>query len=508
MYKLGIIGFGIVGKSILAFLSRQKVVGATASTENELFDDSTPQFGGIHVQVWDARPLGLEEKEIVAVYKANAVDATKIQLKDFILDNDFIIASPGVDLSKYQEYSDKFMCELDFFSAFFSKQVVAITGSVGKTTITKLIGKLASVVPLADSEQPPEVQGTGAYGIGKKCLRTVIGGNVGIGMLDLIQQQDMCDVGVLELSSFQLELNRKFAPDIALWTNWYPNHLDRHQTPHNYFEAKFNLLRYQCDGQIAILSDALFEPQTAQLFNQRLDSIRSTLFVCCLQLNEELVKSIQRTTFYLFYLDGETLCKALVHKGLIHTPEKLFDMSCLPEVTFKANWVQVLVALYALKVDLAALRSFLIANQGPLLESHKHRVELFLSYKGVDFYDDSKSTLVQSTLAAVEKLADVLRPLIVILGGLDKGVDRRPMVEKLLAMSQVKKIYYFGNDARAFDGCEVKTSLDDVIKDILKIMTPGDQVLFSPSGSSYDFFKNYEHRGQVFKETVKKMLNV
>ncbi len=90
MYKLGIIGFGIVGKSVLAFLNRQKIDYSTsASTEHDLFDDSL-DVGRIQVQVWDSRILGPAEQEIVKVYKATAVDASVMSLKDFIQKNDFV----------------------------------------------------------------------------------------------------------------------------------------------------------------------------------------------------------------------------------------------------------------------------------------------------------------------------------------------------------------------------------------------------------------------------------
>ncbi|MFA5306946.1 MAG: UDP-N-acetylmuramoyl-L-alanine--D-glutamate ligase [Candidatus Babeliales bacterium] len=497
MYKLGIIGFGVVGKSVLAFLNRQKIDYSTsASTEHDLFDDPL-DVGRIQVQIWDSRILGPAEQEIVKVYKATAVDASVISLKDFIEKNDFILASPGVDLSLYTEFSNKFLCELDFFSVFFTKPIIAVTGSLGKTTIVKVLGSLLAHVP------------SQALTLSRQCiLKPVVGGNVGIGMLDLIQHEDACDLAIVELSSFQLERNKKFAPDIAVWTNWYPNHLDRHHTPEAYFDAKFNLVRFQQEHQRAILSDTLFTGQCGQWLNARLPEIASRLCICTAgPLTQEFIANIKRPSFEVFYVADGSVNRASLVEGKVSTVERIVATSDLPSVTFVQNWVQIVATLYHRGIEWKSLVSFLNESGDSLVPDHHHRLEYFSTVSGVDFYDDSKSTVVQSTLAAFDRLATRGRPIILIVGGLSKGVDRSTLAEQLKDHPQLKRMYCFGRDCAAFGSCDVCNNLEDTVHNVFESMTAGDIVLFSPSGTSFDFFKNYEQRGQVFKELVTKLGN-
>ncbi|MFA6527678.1 MAG: hypothetical protein WCT20_04605, partial [Candidatus Babeliales bacterium] len=173
----------------------------------------------------------------------------------------------------------------------------------------------------------------------------------------------------------------------------------------------------------------------------------------------------------------------------------------LPPITFIENWMQVLAALYFLRADIGSLEAVL-ASGVDLLDDHHHRVEHFATINGVDFYEDSKSTVIQATQAAVGRLALQHRPLVVILGGMSKGVDRRPLMEYLKTVSEVKKVCCFGSECGAFVGAVCCATLDAIVNDIKATMRPGDIVLFSPSGASFDFFDNYKHRGQVFKELV------
>jgi len=506
MYKLGIVGFGVVGKSILAFLNRQRVDCAPPSDQN-LFDEA-PGFDCVTVRVWDSRMLTPEELAIIGVYKASAVESASIGLRDFIKDNDFIIASPGVSLNDYREFDNKILCELDFFSAFFAKPVVAITGSLGKTTITKVLGKLISSIDAPVAGRVASVlDNQFVTSAGKSCLQPLVGGNVGIGMLDLIPQQDAYDLGILELSSFQLEQNKKFAPDVAVWTNWYPNHLDRHNSPRDYFEAKYNLFRFQTEKQVAVMAAELFDSACGPWLRQRLGDLKSMLYLCStLPLSAEFIASVPCESFYLMYLDNGLLFKALVRNGLIERRESLCHMPDLPDITFVQNWVHVFTVLHVIGIDLYKTYRFLTAGKAAFtLEDHHHRCEHFATIQGVDFYDDSKSTIIQATIAAFKKIAFQKRPIILIVGGLAKGVDRSAFFQSLLAEPGLKQMYCFGKECVISTGCTVCADLEEVLKHVANTMEENDIVLFSPSGASFDFFKNYEHRGDVFKQLVKKL---
>jgi len=499
MYNVGIVGFGIVGKSILSFLNEKK--GQAVNHDDHDI---------MRLSVWDARALSNEEQAFIHDYGATATDATVVSLEDFLKNNDYIVASPGVDLNDYQQYHNKFLCELDFFSTFFSKPVIAITGALGKTTTTKLLGKLTSLVSYLPADKTGDKKRLFRDYFGeKKSITSVVGGNIGVGMLDLVKQQELYDLGVLELSSFQLELNKKFAPDIAIFTNLYANHLDRHKTLEAYFEAKFSIIRYQRPDQVAVLSLDLLTGQAADLMNKYLADIKSQIcFVAQTLPDQSILKNINRSDYCLFFTNNNALWVTSVHHGVCSEAIKLFNLQVLPEITFLANWLHVLTTLYILGADLPVLENiFKTDGKAFALDDHHHRVEHFATINGVDFYNDSKATVIQSTEAAVARLANNKKPMILILGGLSKGVDRSPLIAYLKTVQEIKKIYCFGKDCDVFTegllgACTYFPTLEETIQDITKTMKPGDQVLFSPGGASYDLFKNYEHRGQVFKDLV------
>jgi UDP-N-acetylmuramoylalanine--D-glutamate ligase len=507
MYKIGIIGFGTVGKSVLTFLNGQK--RDQSGHDEQLFDDGGDEQA-IKVQVWDARSLSSDESAMIKIYGATLLDASSgMSLPDFIQNNDFVLVSPGVDVSAYQSYADRFLCELDFFSVFFKKPVISVTGSLGKTTTCKLITKLLMVVPRLPDERLPEPlrRLELVNHLGKKTsLKALLGGNVGVGMLDLIKDQAEGDLGVLELSSYQLEFNKKFAPDIAVWTNFFPNHLDRHKTMEAYFEAKFNELRFQHERQIAILSADLLTGEAGHLLNDRLATLRPMVCICSAgEIDAAFAASIKRERFAVFFVRDGWLVRGIVQQGTLDKIIPLVDMRLLPDVTFTPNWVQILTVLNVVGIDLTVLQSLLkTVTVEELLPDHHHRLEWCATIDGVDFYNDSKSTVMQATQAAVERLALSGRPIITVVGGKGKGVDRRPLMRFLESNKAVKKVYCFGKDCDAFSGatCTTVATLEDVLQDIYATMQPGDQVLFSPSGSSFDLFRSYEHRGDVFKALV------
>jgi len=509
MYKLGIIGFGVVGKSALNFLKEHVEIPDNDDIDL-VINDSYDEPRAVDVDVWDARLLGAHEHEMIQACGAAIVDTTRVSLKEFIEQHDFILPSPGVPLREYQEFADKFLCELDFFAAYMKKPVVAVTGSIGKTTTTRIIGKVVSISNFLLKEQCSEpVRGLmrDYHLSGKKSIRTVLGGNIGRGMLDLVKQPESYDLAVLELSSFQLDLNKKFAPDISILTNFYPNHLDRHGDLESYCEAKFNIMRYQKEHQVAIVTKNLFRGKVWNYWNNCFKELKAMVSICSHQpYDQEFIDTINREKFYFFYVDGGYLWLSLIKKNKQISKEKLFNLSVLPEGTFLQNWIKSLAALYFLGVDLSSTEMWFKSNDtSSFFDDATHRVQYFTTINGVDFYDDSKATLIEATKAAVAKLSRSDRRVLLILGGQSKGIDRSPLMDYIKSIPQIKKVYCFGPECADFADCIVLPSLEAIVDDVAKIMTPGDIVLFSPSGSSFDLFKNYKHRGQEFKKLVKKL---
>lgn len=476
--KIGIVGFGVVGKSFAAL--------AAAEIEKFGLVLNKPHCEFVF-SVWDGRTLTDEEQALAASINAIVADSGSVTLEQFIAGNDYVCVSPGIDIYPFRSMWHKCLGELDFFAKLFAKKTIAITGSVGKTTTTKLLTNLISAL------QPDSI--------------TLSGGNIGRGMLELASGAVACDTAVLELSSFQLDLNRSFAPDIALWTNFYPNHLDRHHSPEAYFEAKAKLFLRQQPHQYALLAAELFDEPSGVWARGMVEGLKSNLIICSTQpAHHDVLLSIPCKHFDLFWLENDSLFKASVCDGIIQKKTAICSLTALPDVTFKQNWVFIMATLDLYGLNPADVEK--ISHDAPVwdLENH-HRVEHCATIGGVDFYDDSKSTMIQATQAAVEKFACARRPIILILGGLGKGVDRSPLMHWLAYNKSVKQVLCFGKECSALAGAhQIFATLEQTIDYIFSSMKSGDIVLFSPSGTSFDLFKNYEHRGQVFQELVKQRM--
>lgn len=475
--KIGILGFGVVGKSALKFFQNKK-------TKDEFT-----------LNVWDQKSIDPESQKNLSEKTVQFFDSTTHSLEQFIQSHDYIIPSPGVNLNDFYAYKDKFVCELDLFADNFKKPTIAITGSLGKTTTTKLLGKLTGNIskPLDKSWIFGEQQR----------VKPFTGGNVGLGMLEVSDCQEKFDLGVLEVSSFQLEFSKYFAPHIAILTNCYPNHLDRHKTLNNYLHSKLNLIRYQSSSQFAVISEQVLGNETVNFLKEELHNIKSQIcFTFAQKPDVEKIKSFGFNLNKMFYKHGSNL---VCVDAKTNQEQIIFDLSVLPEVTFIENWIQVIVSLYLLDTDMIALFDYFKQNNDEFeIEDHHHRVEYFKTIDGVNFYDDSKATVIQSTLAATKMLAEK-GPVILILGGLGKGVDRSPICNELSKISGLKKVYCYGPECSEFRNIACKfNTLDEIVADIKLIMQPGDQVVLSPSGTSFDFYKNYKERGQVFKDLVSK----
>lgn len=405
--KIGIWGYGITGKSTVEF-ARARGAQVSIMDKNELKDEA--DYFAAHN---------------IAIFHENQIEA-------FFNAHDIIIPSAGIDLRPYYEkYKNKWLFELDIFAQEFKKPYIAITGSVGKTTITSLLSQLLSLY-------------------GKK---VATGGNIGIASLDLLAMQDSVDLGLLEVSSFQLEHATQFAPALAIITNIMENHLDRHGTMEEYTHAKFNILAH---AQQALLPQELM-PLHSLHQTRKITPISSDAY-------EDL-------------------------------------LSQLPPITFDQNWRIIIAILDKLGLPLTEL---------PVHAQHlimpEHRIEYVATIRDAQFYNDSKSTTPTATLAAVQRFCD--KPIHLLLGGLSKGIDREPLIQQL--HSKVKTVYCFGKEAEALQMLCTKhqvpalafPSLEQSVTASSLAAQPGDVILLSPAGSSYDLFENFEHRGHVFKDFV------
>lgn len=438
--KIGIWGFGIVGKAALRYFTQQK----------------------IPTTIFAAQELSAQEKNLIMASQSNLWTQ---EVTTFLQNHDFVIPSPGIDLRDFSDYKRKFITELDILSSAITKKTIAITGTVGKTSITHLLSTL--------------IQNN------KKVLT---GGNIGIGMLELLHNQDQAEIIVLELSSFQLEYNRFFAPDLAIWTNFYPNHLDRHTTLDDYFDAKYKIIEYQKENQQALIPLNLAEKIQAK------NKHRSIIHYFSPQKPSSKQLDFLSQNGSIFWLSDV----ALVQSSKTET-KTVFPLHKFPQNSFIENWMIIIAALSLHAIPLISLSHTIITLP-------EHRIEKIITHRGIDFYNDSKSTIMESTHAAVEKLQG--KPIIVLVGGLSKGIDRSAALASL--KNKIKFIIFFGSEAELLHQAAQKhkissyafSTLEESVHHVLHTAQAGDQVLLSPGGSSYDLFHNYEERGKRFKELV------
>jgi UDP-N-acetylmuramoylalanine--D-glutamate ligase len=453
--KIGVWGFGRVGKATVKHLHSL----------------------GYQVTVLDNRILRPEEKEILD--RLNIPLLGQHDSADFLNHNDVIIPSPGIDLRPYTTYANKWLSELDLFAHSWRKPYIAITGTVGKTTVTHVLGQL----------------------IQKSGMSVAVGGNIGIAMLDLLAQQDTVDLAILEVSSFQLELATQFSPDLALWTNFYANHLDRHSSAQEYFDAKAMLLRHQRAGQHAIVPLELAAQLGARSWSDNQPQQQIHFFSSTPPATHEL--TLLPVNSSIFFLDHDTIFyqpSGLQAQKIAHLSPTLY------EITFAQNWLLLCAALHLRGISCDRLNTWASSITLPA-----HRLEKIATIQGIDFYNDSKATTPQSTLAAVQRLHE--RPIILFLGGLSKGIDRTDFIK--LLPKEIKMVFCFGKEAPHLGSlcrnyalpAQEYATLEQAFAKALAIAQPGDQLLFSPAGSSFDLFANYEARGTYFKHLVENYKN-
>lgn len=432
---IGVWGLGVMGSSALSWLSKQ----------------------GVCVVVYEQRAL--KEQEHTFINQAGAQLWQK-DLTSFLDTMDIIVPSSGIDLRPYSAYKKKWLCELDLFASQWKKPILAITGSVGKTTVTHLLSQALS----------------------NNGVAVAMGGNIGVGLFDLLALQDTSEMAVIELSSFQLELCKNFAPDLAIITNIYPNHLDRHGTLPEYTQAKIAIIAHQKPHQKALLPLSLCE-QLPQVIHQRYYFSESNA-------------SLKKASGHFFLCDDRIIFKK--ERLDVTISSKLSDK------TYTENVLILSAALTLLGQPLDGLHQAL--NDFEVLD---HRLEYCGIIKGIEMYNDSKSTLAPATMAAVQKLTG--KPIILFLGGLSKGVDRKSLVAHLVG--KVKEIYCFGKEAEQLHAwclefgipTHCNPTLDEAFNKAILQASAGDQLLFSPGGTSFDLFADYKERGEYFKKLIKEL---
>jgi UDP-N-acetylmuramoylalanine--D-glutamate ligase len=329
-------------------------------------------------------------------------------------------------------------------------------------------------------------------------ISVATGGNIGIGMFELLNNSE-AQLAVLELSSFQLELCKQFSPTLGIWTNFFPNHLDRHGTQNDYFLAKYQLLARQKTTDHAILPTSLIP-----WFNRfgwpasQITLIDDDNYIVS---KKSTIPSNIALTIPIFTLQNNSIIRFLHQNN-----QKIISLDQLSIPTFLPNILILVATLYVLGLDCTILSDKSLGSVGL-----NHRLEYCGTVNGIIFYNDSKSTTPISTMTAVKVLHN--KNIRLILGGLSKGVDRTIFIQEVATLC--KEIIFFGAEADTLANAlshthynySVHKNLDSAFLYTIGQSTKDDCILFSPSGSSYDLYKDYQERGIHFKQLIENLKN-
>ncbi|MDA1329979.1 MAG: UDP-N-acetylmuramoyl-L-alanine--D-glutamate ligase [Chloroflexi bacterium] len=344
--------------------------------------------------------------------------------------------------------------------------VVGITGSAGKTTTTILVARMLKAM-----------EGNAFHAVW-------LGGNIGFPLISSVDQMQATDIAVMELSSFQLELMTS-SPHIAALLNLAPNHLDRHRTMADYAAAKARILDFQSDGDVAVLSREDFGSWALR------SRVKSTLWSFGLEAPSSPIPGtyVRGKDIWLRDQNGE---------------RRLFPLSII-QLRGEHNLLNVLAASAIAAVSGADDKAIRFGVEG--FSGAPHRLELVRTVNGVDWFNDSIATSPQRAEASLRSFQ---RPVVLLLGGRDKGLPWTNLARATKA--RAKAVVTFGEAASMIgdvlrnESSEVKMDsardLEEAIALANRLAEDGDVVLLAPGGTSFDEFEDFEARGEHFRGLV------
>src|SRR6266700_6844454 len=417
---------------------------------------------GAHVTATDTRAEKELGDAVVPLQKAGVALELGGHREELVLDADLIIPSPGVPadaplLRFARSKSITIWSEIELACRFLKGRLVGITGSNGKTTTTSLIEHILKTAGFS----------------------TILAGNIGTPLIARVEQTSDNSITVVELSSFQLELIETFRPNISVFLNLTPDHLDRHHTFEEYGAAKARIFGNQKETDSAVLNaddpaSTPYAPTRPQVYwFSRKQRVAQGAFA--------------RDNEIVFRDDGEE--------------KAVLNLQDIP-LAGAHNVENVLAAVTAARLAGAAPAA--IAKGVRTFAGVEHRLEFVAEIGGVRYYNDSKATNVDATLKALDSFRG---RILIVLGGKDKGSDytilQKPLREKailaLLIGTAAEKIERQITGSVAI---ERAGTIERAVEIASHAARPGDVVLLAPACASFDQFQNYEHRGRIFKELV------
>ena len=381
---------------------------------------------------------------------------------------DLAIASPGIPphapiFRAAEATSARVVSEIEFAFSRSSHTWVAVTGTNGKTTTTSLIVHLLE-----------------AGGIAARAV-----GNIGPVAIDAVDSAESSEVLVAEVSSFQLANIETFRPGVAVLLNLTPDHVNWHGTIDEYARAKARVFDNLADDDVAVID--VDDPGSAPYANE----------LAARGVHVARVSRLQPHAGGATVVDGVLALET--RGGLVRLVSE--DELLIRGAHNVSNALAAAAAAHALGVSAASLQAGLRT-----FEPIEHRLEPVAEVGGVGWFNDSKATNPDAVLKALTAFGE--RPLVMLLGGRNKGSDMHPLASAVAARARLAIVFGEAGDeiATAFHGLDIRVEsapgLAEAVAIAASLAQEGDAVVLSPACASFDEFTSYEHRGDVFKELV------
>ncbi len=421
---------------------------------------------GFQVFLSDAGCIAEKYRKILLEHAVDFEENTHTDSK--ILAADMVVKSPGIPdsvaiVQQLLSQGTTVVSEIEFAAHYTQATIVGITGSNGKTTTTLLVDHILQSAK----------------------INAGVAGNIGASFAQQVAEEDY-ETYTLELSSFQLDGMRTFAPHIAIITNITPDHLDRYAYDfEKYIASKFTITKYQTTNDFLIYDAD--------------DSVICAWLKTHATSAQLVPFSIEKKVSYGAYLENNN-----IH---IILKKEQFTMG-INTLTLqgKHNTKNVMAATLASK--LLKVRSQTIKESLAVFEGAEHRLEMVQRVHGVQFINDSKATNTNATFYALECMTNAT---VWIVGGVDKGNDYTELMS--LVREKVKAIVCLGVDNQKIietfgdvvDVLVETVGAEEAVKVANKLAKKGENVLLSPACASFDLFESYEDRGRQFKQAVRSL---
>ncbi len=391
-------------------------------------------------------------KEIEELKKLGIKIETGGHTDAFIEGSDYAITSPGIPpkseiFQKLHERNIPIISEIEYAYRNTDIPFIVITGTNGKTTTTALVSHILS-----------------------KKYSAPVCGNIGVPPTSLIDEKH--DYLVCEVSSFQAEMTEKFKAKIACWTNFTPDHIDWHGGLENYFRAKAKLFLGVQTPEFSVLN-----------------------------AKDEKLAEFAKECKNVVMFDDDKDCY-IKDEAIFFRGEKIITLADCPLIGHH-NHQNVMCGIAIAK--LIGMNNEDIREQIMSFTPPEHRLEKVREMDGITFYNDSKATNPEASIVAIDSFNNV--DVALILGGRDKNTDLTEMCHSI--NKHIKTVLLIGEATQRFEENLIKNGFSNIIKETSMenaidkaISLKPDVVLLSPACASFDMFKSYEHRGEVFKEYV------